>query len=137
MKASEIVYKKLKENGGDSWITLLNGDKTHIITQGRNYFVSDKLAYQEVDYSIFDIVVSFLKKQPYGKAIKGGARGSRVGENKCTKDTVMYAIATEYYGKQEGESSFDPLFVIAAILEWANIARNERGYIQLFNRSIW
>ena len=45
----------------------------------------------------------------------------------------MYAIATEYYGKEEGESSFDPLFVIAAILDWAGIARNERGYMELIN----
>jgi hypothetical protein len=49
----------------------------------------------------------------------------------------MYAIATEYYGKEEGESSFDPLFVIAAILDWAGIARNERGYMELINVAIW
>ena len=137
MKASELVFKKLKDVGGDSWITLLNGDKTHVIIEGRKYFVSDKLPNQEVDYSIFDIVVDFLKKQPRGRAIKGGARSSKVGENKCGKDTVMYAIATEYYGKEEGESSFDPLFVIAAILDWAGIARNERGYMELINVAIW
>lgn len=137
MKASEVVYLKLKENGGSKRITLLNGDKALVVTDGRSCFGSDKLPNQEVDYSIFDIVVSYLKKQPYGRAVKGGARGSKVGKNKCTKDTVMYAIATEYYGKEEGESSFDPLFVIAAILDWAGIARNERGYMQLFNPSKW
>ena len=137
MKASELVFKKLKDVGGDSWITLLNGDKTHVVIEGSEFFVSDKLPNQEVDYSIFDIVVDFLKKQPCGRAIKGGARSSKVGKNKCGKDTVMYAIATEYYGKEEGESSFDPLFVIAAILDWAGIARNERGYMELINVAIW
>ena len=104
---------------------------------GRDYFVSDKLPYQNVDWSIFDIVVDFLKKQPHGRAVKGGCRSSKVGENKCGKETVMYAIATEYYGKTQGESSFDPLFVIAAILDWAGIATNERGYMELKNVSIW
>lgn len=49
----------------------------------------------------------------------------------CAKGTVMYEIATKYYGKVDGNSSFDPLFVIAAILDWANIARNCRGYLEL------
>ena len=137
MKASEIVIQKLKEAGGDAWITLLNGDETRVSIAGRDYFVSDKLPYQNVDWSIFDIVVDFLKKQPHGRAVKGGCRSSKVGENKCGKETVMYAIATEYYGKAQGESSFDPLFVIAAILDWAGIATNERGYMELKNVSIW
>lgn len=43
----------------------------------------------------------------------------------------MYAIATKYYGKNDGESSYDPLFVIAAMLEWAGIAKNGHGFIKL------
>jgi len=131
MKASEIIIQKLKSTGGTATITLLNGDKTYISMQGRAYFVSDKLPHQEVDFSIFDIVVSYLKERPYGKADKGGCRNSKVGHDKCGKDTVMYVIATQYYGKKEGESSFDPLFVIAAILDWAGIARNRRGFMEL------
>ena len=137
MKASEIVIQKLKEAGGEVWITLLNGDEVRVTIAGRDYFVADKLPYQNVDWSIFDIVVDFLKKQPRGRAVKGGCRSSKVGENKCGKGTVMHAIAAEYYGKEEGESSYDPLFVIAAILDWAGIARNERGYMELINESIW
>lgn len=43
----------------------------------------------------------------------------------------MYRIATEYYGKAEGESTFDPIFVLAAMLQWAGIAENGRGYLRL------
>ena len=43
----------------------------------------------------------------------------------------MYQIATQYYGKKIGESTFDPLFVLAAMLEWAEIAENGWGYIKL------
>ena len=28
-------------------------------------------------------------------------------------------------------SVFDPVFVLAAILDWAGIVRNERGYLEL------
>lgn len=133
MKPSELVAKLLRMNGGKKTIMLLNGDKTRISIGGKDFFVSDKLPNQRIDFSVFDIVADFLKKQPGSKAPKGGCRNSKVGFGQCGRGTVMYTIATEYYGKEEGESSFDPLFVIAAILDWAGIARNCRGYIQLLN----
>ena len=43
----------------------------------------------------------------------------------------MGVIAMEYWGKQAGESTFDPVFAIAAMLSWAEIADNARGYLQL------
>lgn len=49
----------------------------------------------------------------------------------------MYVVAKKYYGKEDDESSFDPLFVIASILDWANIVRNKRGYMELINASIF
>ena len=38
--------------------------------------------------------------------------------------------------KSKGESVDDPVFVIAAILDWANIAKNERGKITLTSEYI-
>ncbi len=137
MKASEIVIQKLKDEGGKAWVTLLNKDKAYVAFGGSDYFICDKLPYQNVKWDIFDIVVNFLKTQRNGRAAKGSCRNSKVGRDKCGKETVIYAIATEYYGKVEGESSFDPLFVIAAILQWANILRNKRGYLELINVAIW
>ena len=40
-------------------------------------------------------------------------------------------IATYYAKKEYGESVFDPVFVLAAVLDWADIANNERGEIVL------
>ena len=34
-------------------------------------------------------------------------------------------------GKKEGMSVFDPVFVLSAILDWAGIAHNGRGYLEL------
>ena len=49
----------------------------------------------------------------------------------CTEDTIVGCIAKEYAGKKEGMSVFDPVFVLSAILDWAGIAHNERGYLEL------
>ena len=42
----------------------------------------------------------------------------------------MGAIA-KYRGRKVGESVFDPVFVMAAVLEWAGIAQNGRGELIL------
>ena len=44
---------------------------------------------------------------------------------------IMKELAKEYAGKKEGMSVFDPVFVLSAILDWAGIAHNERGYLEL------
>lgn len=131
MKSSEIIIEKLKEAGGDVTIELLSKKEARVKLVEKNSFTSDKLRWNCLDFTIFDIVTNFLKEQKDRRAPKGGSRNSRVGEGKCNKGTVMYEIATKYYGKVDGNSSFDPLFVIAAILDWANIARNCRGYLEL------
>lgn len=43
----------------------------------------------------------------------------------------MGAIAVKYFRKQYGESTYDPVFVLAAVLDWAGIATNQRGYLTL------
>ena len=132
MKPSEVIRKKLQEsNSNTATITLYSGENFSVKMGNGDYFVSEKLPFQEISFDIFDIVVDFLKTQPNFKGRKGGCRNSKVGEGNCTKETVMYAIATKYYGKNDGESSYDSLFVIAAMLEWAGIAKNGHGFIKL------
>ncbi len=132
-KTSDIIRNKLLENKGVAIITLKNGDNCRIsISERGTCFVSDKLSSQPIDFCVFDIIDDFLKECG-GKAPKGLGRGKedKVGYGKCGKETIMYQIATQYYGKSIGESTFDPVFVLAAMLEWAGIAENGRGYIKL------
>ena len=132
-KASDIVRNKLYDNNGVATIVLKNGDSCRISIAGNgNSFVSNKLSPQAIDFKVFDIIYDFLKKCG-GSAPKGIGRGKddKVGYGKCGKETIMYQIATQYYGKIEGETTFDPVFVLAAVLEWAEIAENGRGYLRL------
>ena len=130
-KASDIIKNKLYDNNGAIVITLPKGGECYVaIAENGDSFVSDKLPNQIVSFTVFDIIVDYLKSVG-GKAPKGLGRSDKVGYGKCGVETVMYQIATQYYGKRIGESTFDPLFVLAAMLEWAGIAENGWGYLQL------
>ena len=66
-----------------------------------------------------------------GRARKGNGRSYKLGEPECDETTVVGYIAKYYAKKEYGESVFDPVFVLAAVLDWADIADNERGEIVL------
>ncbi len=135
-KPSDIVKRKLYEAGGRIDIKLLDGkDCIVIATEGGKSITSDKLNNYTLkyDYSVFDIIVDLLKNSKDGKAPKGNSFGKedKVGQGKCTPDTIVGYIAINYSHKKYGESAYDPVFVLAAILDWANIAQNCRGFVQL------
>ena len=132
-KPSDIIRNKLIAAGGSINIPQYNGDLCEFyLCDGGTAFGSPKLPQFTFDFSVFDIVVDFLRREG-GKARKGMGRGphDKVGSKNCDEHTVMGVIAMEYWGKQAGESTFDPVFAIAAMLSWAEIADNARGYLQL------
>jgi len=134
VKASDIVKRKLYEHNGAVTIPLLDG-KLCRITASRDgtFFTSDKLANSKYEFRVFDVIVDLLLSSAGGRAPKGNGHGKedKVGYGKCTPDTVLGAIATQYAKKSFGESTFDPVFVLAAVLDWAGIAKNRRGYVEL------
>lgn len=132
MKTSEIIRNMFMQSAGSIVVTTLRG-KSHVVklnNDGKSIFSETGLGIQQIDLSIFDIVVDFLKENG-GIAPKGNGRNSKVGLGKCTSATVCYCIATKYYGHKVGESTFDPVFIIAAILDMAGICENSRGYLRL------
>lgn len=139
----KAVSRYLKEyylsNGKRVTVTTLRGKQHEIcLSDDNKYFYSytglrpNNLLY--LDW--FDGIVDFIK-QNGGKVDKGGCRNSKVGEGNCAKGTLCYYVATECYGKSNSESSFDPIFIVAAILENAGICKNERGYIRLSSEFIF
>ena len=65
-----------------------------------------------------------------GRARKGNGRNFKLGDAGCEETTVVGVIA-KYRGYEVGDSVYDPVFVMAAVLEWAGIARNGRGVLIL------
>lgn len=130
--ASEIIKAKLLACGGRVIVYTARGLPCEIWADpdGKS-FVSNKLPIKpNYEYSVFDVIVELLLANG-GRARKGNGRNYKMGDPECDETTVVGAIAKKYVGKKNGESVFDPVFVFAAVLEWAGIAHNERGELVL------
>lgn len=130
-RASEIIKAKLKENDGHVTVYTARGLPCEIYakTDGKT-FTSDKLpAKPAYEYAVFDVIVDLLQEQG-GRARKGNGRNFKLGDPGCEETTVVGAVA-KYRGRKVGESVFDPVFVLAAVLEWAGIVQNGRGELIL------
>ena len=128
-KASEIIKAKLVESGGRAMVRTYTGELREIqaAANGKQFLCPQLTPY---DYTVFDAVVDLLIKSPGYRARKGNARNFKLSEPGCEENTVAGAVLV-YMGKKPGESGLDPVFILAAVLEWAGIATNGRGYIAL------
>lgn len=130
-RPSEIIKAKLLDNGGRVIVHTARGLPCEIIAapDGKS-FVSKKLPVKPpYEYKVFDAIVDLLIVNG-GRARKGNGRNYKLGHPECDENTVVGIVAI-YAGKKSGESVYDPVFVLAAVLEWAGIASNERGELVL------
>lgn len=132
-----LVVKKIKQKlnacKGRTTISLLQGDKCEIwyAADGKG-LVSPKIPpLNQLTWETFDAAVEVVINNG-GKAAKGKARsGAKLGSEGLPLNSVEGYIAHKVHGVQEGQTTFGPGFVIAAILDWAEICKNERGYISV------
>ena len=132
VKASDIIKAKLLDNGGRIIVHTARGLPCEITahSDGKS-FVSKKLPIKPAyEYKVFDTIVDLLIANG-GRARKGNGRNYKLGHPECNEKTVVGAIALKYRGQKPGDSVYDPVFVLAAVLEWAGIASNERGELVL------
>ncbi len=129
MKASEIIKAKLVAAGGRAMVSLYNGELREIIacSNGKEFLCPKLIPYP---YTVFDAIVDLLLRSPGYRARKGSARSHRLGEPGCDETTVTGTVLA-FMGKKPGESGLDPVFLLAAVLDWAGIAANGRGEISL------
>lgn len=129
-KASDIIKKMLIENGGRAIVHTARGlpREVRVAPDGMS-FLCDQLP-KAFEYTVFDVIVDLLVSQG-GRARKGNGHNSKLGEPGCDETTVVGAIGYHYFKQETGSSVLDPVFILAAILEWAEIASNERGELVL------
>ncbi|SCY24554.1 DUF2089 family protein [Alkaliphilus peptidifermentans] len=127
------IKEKLNDCGGKTTIRLLQGDPCDIRfdINGKG-LVSPKIPLaNQLTWEAFDAAVEVVLKNN-GKAVKGKARsGAKLGSDDLSLDSVEGYIAHKVHGAQEGETAFGPGFVICAVLDWAGICNNERGYLTI------
>ena len=132
-KASEIILEKMIRDGGTVIVRTLNGEDFNVtISSDTKTFETKKLGTKKYRFDVFDVIIDLLQENN-GKAQKGAGRGKdcKLGQAKCGLGTVVGAVAYRYEGAEIGKSIFDPVFVLAAILDWAEICYNKRGFIEL------
>ena len=82
-------------------------------------------------WEVFDATVEVVLNNG-GKAVKGKARsGAKLGSDDLPLNSVEGYIAHKVHVVKEGETAFGPGFVICAVLDWADICKNERGYLTM------
>lgn len=132
-----LVVRKIKDKlnaaGGQATITLFNGDGCDIrFNENGKGLLSPKIPpANQLIWEAFDAAVEVVINNG-SKAKKGNAQsGAKLGSEKLMLNSVEGYIAHKVQGVQEGETAFGPGFVICAILDWAEICNNERGYLSI------
>lgn len=136
-QSDSLVVKKIKEKlnatGGQASIPLYGGDLCEIgyASNGKG-LISPKIPpANQLIWEAIEAAVEVVT-QNGGKAIKGKARsGAKLGSEELPINSVEGYIAYKVHGVEIGETAFGPGFVIAAILDWAEVCHNERGYLTI------
>ena len=129
-KASDIVKNFFALQGGIAKIETKTG-KVFIVDADQHTIGSyDGLRDARYQYIVFDIITDLIVSKG-GEAKKGNARNYRVGEKGCELDTIAGKVGYEYHKKAVGEYTFDPVFLLVAIMERVGILHNLHGYVRL------
>lgn len=128
-----LIKEKLNACGGKTTIELFQGEPCEIWYSGDGKgLASPKIPpAEQLVWESFDAAVEIVIRNG-GKAKKGNARsGAKLGSEKLPVNSVEGYIASKVHGVKEGETAFGPGFVIASVLDWAGICKNERGYLSI------
>jgi hypothetical protein len=127
------IKEKLNSSGGKAAIPLFKGELCEISydPNGKGLRSPKIPPANYLTWEAFDAAVEVVI-QNGGKAKKGNAQsGAKLGSDKLPLDSVEGYIAHKVNGTEIGKTAFGPGFVIAAVLDWAGICRNERGYLSI------
>lgn len=127
------IKEKLNDNNGRAIIRLYQGDSCAIwFDENGKGLVSTKIPpANQLVWEVFDAAVEVVLNNG-GKAVKDKARsGAKLGSDDLPLNSVEGYIAHKVHGVKEGETAFGPGFVICAVLDWADICKNERGYLTM------
>lgn len=136
-ESDSLAIKKIKEklnaNNGQAMIPLYNGELCDIAynPSGKGLLSSKIPPKDQLTWQSFNAAVEVVVNNG-GKAPKGNARsGAQLGSRGLSLNSVEGYIAHKVFGVQEGQTAFGPGFVIAAVLDWAEICSNLRGYLKI------
>ena len=130
IQAVEIIKHRLHHNGGEAEVPLLKGGSFQARLDSEGILV-DNLGNQPLlPWPVFQEAVCVMLRSG-GKALRGDAMNSRLGEPGLPLDSIEGHIAQVVYGKHPGDAVFRRIMPIPCILIWAGICRAGRGTLEL------
>jgi hypothetical protein len=128
--AVEIIKDKFRRTGSPVKIPLqINRSFTASMING-GVEVDNLSNLGFLPWEVFEETVNFLVVSG-GKAERGDAMKSRLGEEGLPLDSVEGHIALKVYGKKVGESVFRRISPVAAILTWVEVCESTAGELIL------
>ncbi|MBE5821277.1 MAG: hypothetical protein E7311_01640 [Clostridiales bacterium] len=129
---ASTIKGKLNEAGGEAIIK--NGTSNFKIGYAEDEsgisFATPKGEEKVLPWNAFFATVDILKENE-GKAIKGDATKGKLGCKELPLDSVEGYVAATVYGKKKRQTVEKNVSQIGALLEWTDIAKNGRGYLEL------
>lgn len=128
------IKSQFDKKGNPAKIPLMSGKQFFEARSETDGVYVDNLKNQPfLPWEIFSETVNCIKENG-GKAKKGNATNSRLGDPNLGLDTLEGYIASKIYGCGIGDTVFKRVTPVASILAWAEICENTRGQIGLLSR---
>ncbi|MCJ7435841.1 MAG: hypothetical protein MUO77_20365 [Anaerolineales bacterium] len=124
--AVAVIERKFHEAGSFVKIPLQKGGMFTARLVDGGLEVTDLSSQPFLPWNVFEQTVDLMVRKG-GRAERGDAMNSRLGEEGLPLDSIEGHIAHVVYGKQEGDSIFRRISPIAAILVWAGICDSAPG----------
>jgi hypothetical protein len=130
---AEIIKTKFEGLGNSIEIPLLKKGKSFTATLRTDGIEVSNLHTQNlIEWKALEEAISLLiKAGPEQRVPKGNAMNGKLGDKKLSKESIEGHLAFTVYNKEEGSSVFRRISPIAAILSWAGLCVNGRGYLLL------
>jgi hypothetical protein len=128
--AINIIKRKFRETNEPVLIPLLREGffTARLIEAGIE--VDNLSNYPLLPWDVFIETINLLNRKG-GRAQRGDAMLSRLGDAGLSLDSIEGHIASVVYGKQIGDSVFRRISPVAAILIWAGICESAPGELVL------
>lgn len=127
----EAIDRKISATNNSVQVPLLRGQGSFTAELTDNGIRVDNLGNQPfLPWVVFQEAVCVLIRND-GRAKRGDAMNSKLGEPGLPLDSIEGHIASVVYGKREGESVFRRITPIACILIWAGVCKPAPGELGL------
>ncbi len=132
-KAIQIIKSKFDGINSSQQIPLMKKGKFFTAILREDGIEVDNLHNQKLlPWKAFEETISLLAEVDSDKGVrKGNAMNGKLGDKRLPSDSIEGNLAEKVYNRKEGNSVFRRITPVAALLSWASLCTNRKGYLIL------